>query len=508
VGDDVGRPPRRSRDGEGPTVKIRRRVVGVAAFLTLILDPLGVAAHVGTSDVFVDAHAGPYRLFVTVRAPKVIPGVAGVEILTTASDVRQVRVVPMPLTGPGAQFAPIPDLAVRSPDDLRLFTSDLWMMTAGAWQIRVTVDGDRGRGVLVVPVPTLPQTTLEMSRALRLMLVAFMAMISLGFISIVTAAVREGTLEGGEVPSRRARIRGRIAGGVATALVIVVLVLGNWWWSAEASSYARYVYKPLEATTAVSTDGTLTLLLRDPGWIRARRLDDFVTDHGHVMHLFVVSPTLDRLWHLHPKQMGLGTFEHPMPAFPQGRYEFFADLVHESGIAETVTGRLEVPATAGALLGDDSRWFAGIQALQSDASVSVLEDGSRMVWVRDQTPRPGQLTLFTFRIEDAHGAPVTDLELYMGMPGHAIFMSKDRQVFAHVHPAGSVSMAAMEIGRRSLTTSTEVRAESADHSQHVAALPSTVSFPFGFPRAGDYRIFVQVKRGGAVQTGAFDAHVE
>jgi hypothetical protein len=35
-----------------------------------------------------------------------------------------------------------------------------------------------------------------------------------------------------------------------------------------------------------------------------------------------------------------------------------------------------------------------------------------------------------------------------------------------------------------------------------------VSFPFGFPRAGDYRIFVQVKRGGRVQTGAFDAQVE
>jgi len=227
------------------------------------------------------------------------------------------------------------------------------------------------------------------------------------------------------------------------------------------------------------------------------------------MHLFVVSSTLDRFWHLHPKQTGVGRFEHPMPAFPQGRYEFFSDLVHESGIAETVTGVLEVSATKGTPLeGDDSRWFAAAHPLQSDASVSVLEDGSRMVWAHDQLPRPGQLTLFTFRIEDAHGAPVTDLELYMGMPGHAIFMSKHRQVFAHVHPAGSASMAAMEIGRRSLTASTDGRVESADHSQHVAALPSTVSFPFGFPRAGDYRIFVQVKRGGRVQTGAFDAHVE
>lgn len=490
-------------------MKSRLPRVVVVTFLALLVNPLVVAAHVGTSDVFLDANAGPYRLFVTVRAPRVIPGVAGVEILTTAPGIRQIRVVPMPLTGPGARFAPIPDLAVRSPDDSRLFTSDLWMMTAGAWQVRVTVEGDLGSGVLVVPVPTLPQTTLEMSGPLRLMLVALMAVLSVGFISIVAAAVREGTLESGEAPNRRARIRGRIAGGVATALVVVVLILGNWWWSAEASGYARYVYKPLEASTAVSSEGTLTLSLRDPGWIRTRRLDDFVADHGHVMHLFVVSPTLDRLWHLHPKQTGLGRFEHPMPALPQGRYEFFADLVHESGIAETVTGRLDVPATAGTPLeGDDSRWSADTHASRPDTSIAPLEDGSRMVWVSDHTLRPGQLRLFTFRIEDTSGTPVTDLELYMGMPGHAIFISRDRQVFAHVHPSGSAPMAAMEIGRRSLTLSNDAGLDSADHTQHVTALPPTVSFPFGFPRPGDYRIFVQVKRGGRVQTGAFDAHVE
>ena len=69
-----------------------------------------------------------------------------------------------------------------------------------------------------------------------------------------------------------------------------------------------------------------------------------------------------------------------------------------------------------------------------------LPDGGRMVWVRDGRPlEAGQLTMFTFRVEDAAGQPATDLELYMGMPGHAIFVGRDRRVFAHVHPSGSVA---------------------------------------------------------------------
>jgi hypothetical protein len=38
-------------------------------------------------------------------------------------------------------------------------------------------------------------------------------------------------------------------------------------------------------------------------------------------------------------------------------------------------------------------------------------------------------------------------------------------------------------------------------------LPSTVAFPYGFPEPGEYRVFVQLKHGGAVQTAAFDVTV-
>ena len=269
------------------------------------------------------------------------------------------------------------------------------------------------------------------------------------------------------------------------------MFFGNWWWTAEASSYSRYVYKPLQATPAVTPDGRLRLELRDPGWIATRRLDDLVTDHGHLMHLFVVSPALDRLWHLHPDEVTTGTFEHRLPAMPAGDYALFADLVHETGLSETVTGTLRVAAIPGApLSGDDSAWA------ESDST-----DGGRIVWVRDATPLvPKRLTMFTFDVEEADGKPAADLELYMGMPGHAVFVKRDRRVFAHVHPSGSAPMAAMAIAM-------PAGASAASHAQHAAAVPTTVSFPYGFPEPGDYRIFVQVKRSGRVHTGVFDASV-
>jgi hypothetical protein len=296
---------------------------------------------------------------------------------------------------------------------------------------------------------------------------------------------REAGLPQGEVPGRAARRRGRIAGAIASGVVLAALFFGNVWWSAEAANYSRYVYRPLEAVPTVTGD-RLRLALRDPGWLRSRRVDDFVPDHGHLMHLFVVSPELDRLWHLHPREVAAGTFEQRLPELPAGRYELFGDLVHATGVSETVAPSFETTGVRGGpLTGDDSMF----------PSIST----GRIVWVRDERPLvTRRLTVFTFRVEDSAGRPARDLELYMGMPGHAVFIRRDRQVFAHVHPSGSAPMAALEIAEPS----------SAVHVHQKAALPATVSFPYGFPEAGDYRIFVQVKRGGRIETGAFDAHVE
>ena len=45
------------------------------------------------------------------------------------------------------------------------------------------------------------------------------------------------------------------------------------------------------------------------------------------------------------------------------------------------------------------------------------------------------------------------------------------------------------------------------HAGHVMPMDSAVAIPYAFPKAGAYRLFVQVKRAGQVMTGAFDVDV-
>jgi hypothetical protein len=86
----------------------------------------------------------------------------------------------------------------------------------------------------------------------------------------------------------------------------------------------------------------------------------------------------------------------------------------------------------------------------------------------------------------------------MGMAAHVIVASHDHTVFAHLHPSGSVSMAALQKFTGSV-----------DHSAHAGApLEGRVDVPYAFPQAGTYRMWVQVKRAGQVRTAAFDVIVE
>jgi len=145
-----------------------------------------------------------------------------------------------------------------------------------------------------------------------------------------------------------------------------------------------------------------------------------------------------------------------------------------------------------------------------------------MVWERGHDPiNNGAIHARTalelrFHVEDSKGVPLNNLEPYMGMAGHLVVLKSDGSVFAHVHPAGSVAMASLDLAQHSLGTSSS--SQTAMSNSEMSDMPGMnmqqttfgpeVSFPYGFPQPGNYRLFVQVKHNGQVQTGVFDVAIE
>jgi hypothetical protein len=122
--------------------------------------------------------------------------------------------------------------------------------------------------------------------------------------------------------------------------------------------------------------------------------------------------------------------------------------------------------------------------------------------VRAQKP-----LLLQFRLKKPDGSVPNDMALYMGMLGHVAFVKTDGSVFAHVHPTGSVPMAAFMLAQQQNATGGMEEMNMGSGEQPSASLPNTVTIPYGFPSSGRYRIIVQMKHGTTVETGIFDAVV-
>jgi len=500
---------------------MHRRLVGI--FVLMLATALSVGAHVGSSDVFFDGDAGPYHLYVTVRVPQVIPGIAEIEVRSATNDVEKIEIVPMKLSGAGSNFPPTPDVAERSKQDPQFFTGSLWLMESGALKVRVSVEGSKGKGELAVPVPAFAQRTLPMERSLGGLLGFLMLFLAVGLVFIAGAASREGNLEPGETPSPAKKRRARIVMAITAVVVVGILFLGKAWWGAEATNYKRTVsfFKPPLAETELQSGNRLVIRAKgqDPEWSKEVNMEDVIPDHNHLMHLFLISaPGMGRMWHLHPEREG-SKFVDDLPDMPAGHYEVFADIVDKDGFPWTLVGQVDLPQINGTpLTGDDSTWTGtALTAQTTSVSVAQLADGGRIVWEKGSAPLVANTAMvFKFKVEDKDGNPAKDMQQYMGMAGHAEFVSSDMSVFAHIHPAGSASMAALDlangapkgpaIGTCGITDQCVTPAGMA--MPMPAPVSAEVSFPYGFPKAGEYRIFVQVKRAGQVETGVFDAHVQ
>jgi hypothetical protein len=500
-----------SLDAERAAVKLPLRAL-LIVFLCLLAAPRRAHAHVGSKDVFEQVNAGPYKLFVTIRMPTVIPGVATVEARSSGAPISSLHITPLPLTGEASRHPPTADPMTASTADPAFFTGSIWLMASGSWQVRFEVTGAAGVQTVSVPVTAIAISTLKMQRGLGITLAALGLFLVLSMAGIVAASVRDARLEPGAVASPSRKRRAIVA--TAGSLVFMALLLwgGAKWWNVEAASYSLDVYHPLTVNPALSGNQLdLNVLAYKPyNERRSRSNNDFLPDHGHLMHLYAIrEPEMDAAFHLHPVLAAPGDFRISLPVMPPGQYALYGDVVHANGFPETLVTKITVPANmpGGPLSEEDAAAHPQPLSQGQLGSSYKLPDGFVMVWDRPQSITANTAYAFRFRLLTADGKPAPDMQPYLGMAGHAAFVKTDGTVFAHTHPEGSAAMASLMLANGSdPSISGDTNMSKMDMQNEPVS--NTVEFPYGFPSSGRYRIFVQMKHGSTVETGVFDTTVQ
>lgn len=472
---------------------------------------VAVSAHVGSPDVFFKGRAGPYDVRVVIQPPQVVPGVARV-VVRTAVDVRRVSVRPVHWRA-GSRGAPAADEARRLAGDARTFEGSLWLMQRGAYTVDVIVEGALGTAHVLVPVASVATGRRDMSSGLGALLVVLGALLFAGLVTIVYKGAGESLVPPGDALDSAHRSRARRVAALAIPVLALALLGGARWWRAVDRDYAQSIYHPSPLALSLQ-DGTLRLAATDTVWRPPGRPSALIPDHGKLMHLFLIRSDARAFAHLHPRatdSTAIPSFTTALPPLPSGDYHVYADVVHETGFERTLVGTLGLdsttqrPGAPRAVTDPDDAWYVGEA---SHEGVGRLADGSRMEFaiVPGAPVTAGSERTIRVSVRDERGAPAR-LEPYLGMSAHAVVTRLDGSVYVHLHPMGTVTMAAQEafLARDRGDTTASGQLRPGEHAMNAAPADTlgVIEFPYAFPKSGNYRLFVQVKRSGRILTGAF-----
>ena len=512
--------------------------------LSLLL-PLLAKAHVGSPNVFFDGQVGPYRMRVTIRPPAVLPGTAQIDVRVQGATNITLQAA---LWDAGTNGAPHPIAATAVAGDPGLFNGIVWLFFGGSYSLHAYVQGNQGEATAIVPFNAAALRQPIMSASLAALLVVLGLLLFAGAISFVVVAARESVLEQGVRPGQRERARACYLALFSTILLVAAIWCGQTRWHKMAREFsANALYKPTPVSATVRSSGDLRILELSPSAETSllSSWDTLVADHSKLMHLFLLrEPDLNAFAHLHPVRRSPQRFESILPTLPSGKYRLYGEITHENGLSETLTANIALPeplsrppqmaassnilnevfcqspttistdsAEPLALDADDS-WHWGANAMNStlpDSRECRLMGGLKMILINPGEFIENRETLLRLSVLMPDGTPAL-LQPYMGMAGHCVVYLSDGTVFTHLHPVGTISMAAQQLFIRRNTVSlpnTGFRAtNNISSAQTFSNLSNEVTFPYAFPRAGTYRLWVQVRSNGRVLTSTFHLRVK
>lgn len=200
---------------------------------------------------------------------------------------------------------------------------------------------------------------------------------------------------------------------------------------------------------------------------------EFDIVHEQLQHLIIVSRDLAYFDHVHPAldpKSGTFTLRHTFPS--GGDYRLFSDLTPKGAGMQVLISPLKVQGAAA----------SRPAALTPTAPLRTSAGGVTIAL----QPRKGPLTARTDEMLTAAftagGAPVTNLEPWLGALGHMVLIHEDAATFVHSHPQEEIPASG-------------------------TPKPSVLNFYARFPKPGLYKGWVQFQRNGSVRTAPFVVRV-
>ena len=210
------------------------------------------------------------------------------------------------------------------------------------------------------------------------------------------------------------------------------------------------------------------------------QVKEFVQTQTKYLHLIIVSSDLAEFYHEHPDLESDGTFLLKDFAFKREvPYTLYFDL-SPSGSGDDILLRRDIGVGQNVY----------IAPFLKSTQFPVASQGLQVrLFLDPGEPKTIGNTFFTFTLSDAaNGAPVSDLEAYLGVPAHLVMISQKSFDYIHMHPSGNfptdpVKLDALRFG-------------------------PNIQFQTTFPEEGFYKGWLQVLRGGNIVVLAFVISVE
>ena len=454
------------------------------AILALVLVVPGRAlahgGHTGLMQTFTQQF-GPYEIAITVEIPPTTPSPLYLDIAPQqdmAGVTMRFRVAPR-----GQSFDATPVAEVQGNAGTQgIYFSQLDVDRFGDWDLEVDVSGPNGGGIARIPFTIVAQPLPDGSIGL---FAGLGGLVLLMVASITLAAITQR--------------RGRPAPGWANWLIgqamfaclIVAVIFGIQQFStavqrAQASADPTlallgtgrpHANLALHTTPDLAQAGqplTLTLDLSDGS--TGLPVDDLIPHHDALIHLVVISADGAFYTHVHPPRSAPGHYAIALTPDRPGRYTAYAEIQRQDSGTQVIARDFEVGGAAVGVVqpapGFGSREVAGMLV---DVSSSLMP------------LRAGKQATFTFSFS-RDGAPVNDLQPWLGMGGHMIARDTTGATFAHVHAIGPMAPSGLL-------------------ASGVVYGPD-IRFAYTFPQPGSYQIWGQFRHGQQIVTVPLEVTVE